>query len=138
MKIRSSLFTSVLAGLALLFLNGCATTSGASASKQSMLLQAGFKPMNASSQTQQAALGKLRPDKFSTVQRNGKTIYVFPDPANNKLYAGDITNYQNYKQLLSASNIAYTEQQLDDATGYMGNKQSTWKNWVTDGGQFQQ
>ncbi len=119
-------------------LTGCATTSGASASKQSMLVQAGFKPMKASSQTQQAALGRLRPDAFSTVQRNGKTMYVFPDPANSVVYAGNASNYQSYKQLVKASNIAFTEQQLDDATGDFGSKSSSWKNWSTDGGQFQQ
>jgi hypothetical protein len=138
MKIRIGLFASALLGLALLFTSGCATTAGASKSKQSMLLQAGFKPMTASSQVQQATLGKLKPDKFSTVQRNGKTMYVFPDPANNTLYAGDVSNYQRYKQLVSASNMAYTEQEMDDATGYFGNKSSNWKNWSTDGGQFQQ
>ena len=138
MKTRIGLFASALLGLALLFTSGCATTAGASKSKQSMLLQAGFKPMTASSQVQQATLGKLKPDKFSTVQRNGKTMYVFPDPANNTLYAGDVSNYQRYKQLVSASNMAYTEQEMDDATGYFGNKSSNWKNWSTDGGQFQQ
>lgn len=137
MKIQNGLLACVL-GLALLFATGCATTSGASASKQSMLIQAGFKPMKASSQVQQAALGRLRADAFSTVQRNGKTMYVFPDPANSVVYAGDASNYQRYKQLVQASNLKYTEQQMDDATGDFGNKSSSWKNWSTDGGQFQQ
>ena len=138
MKSRIGLLASVLGGVALLFTSGCATTSGASANKQSMLIQAGFKPMRASSQTQQAALGRLRADAFSTVQRNGKTMYVFPDPANNVVYTGGAANYLAYKQLVKASNIAYTEQQLDDATGDFGSKSSSWKNWSTDGGQFQQ
>ncbi len=138
MKSRIGLLASILAGVALLFTSGCATTSGASANKQSMLIQAGFKPMRASSQTQQAAVGRLRADAFSTVQRNGKTMYVFPDPANNVVYAGSAANYQAYKQLVKASNVAYTEQQLDDATGDFGSKSSSWKNWSTDGGQFQQ
>ncbi len=137
MKIQYPLLSSALVALSLLFLNGCATTSGASASKQSMLLQAGFKPMQASSQTQQAALGRLRPDAFSTVQRNGKTMYVFPDPANNVVYAGNASNYQSYKQLVQASNLKYSEQQMDDATGDFGSKSSSWKNWSSDGGQFQ-
>jgi hypothetical protein len=138
MNIRIGRLVPVILAFALLFTTSCATTSGASKSKQSLLLEAGFKAMPASSQVQQAVLGKLKPDKFSTVQRNGKTMYVFPDPANNTLYAGYISNYQRYKQLVQASNLAYTEQQLDDATGYFGNKSSNWKNWSTDGGQFQQ
>src|SRR5262245_34570421 len=81
-------------------LAGCQTTSGASQSTQKMLVQAGFKPLSASGQTQTAALGKLRPDHFSTVQRKGKTLYVFPDPANNVLYAGTAANYQQYKALV--------------------------------------
>ena len=88
--------------------------------------------------TQQATLGKLKPDRFATVQRNGKTMYVFPDPANNVLYAGNASNYQSYKQIVQASNLKYTEQEMDDATGDFGNKSSNWKNWSTDGGQFQQ
>lgn len=137
MNIRNRILASALLALALLPLNGCATTSGASASKQSMLIQAGFTPMRANNQTQTATVGKLTPDKFSTVQRKGKTIYVFPDPANNTIYAGDASNFQRYKQLVKASNLAYTEQQLDDASGYFGNTQSNFKNWSSDGGRFQ-
>src|SRR5258708_10976996 len=113
MNLRIRRFAPALVMLALLCTAGCATTAGASKRKQTMLRRAGFKAMPASSQVQQAALGKLKPDKFSTVQRNGKTMYVFPDPANNVLYAGDASNYQRYKQLVSASNLAYTEQQMD-------------------------
>ena len=49
--------------------------------------------------------------------------------APNVVYAGDASNYQRYKQLVQASNLKYTEQQLDDATGDFGNKSSSWKNW---------
>jgi hypothetical protein len=136
MKIRIVAGLAIVFGLALAGLSGCETTSGASQSTQKMLLQAGFKPLSASGQTQIAALGKLRPDHFSTVQRKGKTIYVFPDPANNVLYAGTASNYQQYKSLVQASNLKYTEQQLDDATGYVGNWGS-WKSWESDAGRFQ-
>ncbi len=52
------------------------------------------------------------------------------------LYAGDASNYQRYKQAVAASNLKYTEQELDDATGYFGNKADNFKNFSTDGGQF--
>ena len=64
-----------------------------------MLVAAGFKVITPKTAAQQQRLKALPPDKVTSVQRSGKTYYVFPDFANNQAYVGGPKQYQEYRQL---------------------------------------
>jgi hypothetical protein len=68
-------------------------------------LGSGFKVVTPSTPEQQALLKKLRPGKFSVVNRKGRTWYVFPDLAHNQAYVGNADQYQSFQQ-------SYQDEQL--------------------------
>jgi hypothetical protein len=101
MKILPSLF---LAGVLLAFLAGCSTTQQTQQTED-LLVSCGFKTVAAATPAQQAHLKTLPPGKISTVKRNGKTLYVFPDAAHSRIYVGNPSQYQSFQQ-------AYQDAQL--------------------------
>ncbi len=70
---------------------GCANTL----STENMLVAAGFKVITPKTAAQQQRLKALPPDKVTSVQRSGKTYYVFPDFDNNQAYVGGPKQYQD-------------------------------------------
>ena len=81
---------------------GCATTKHT----ENFLTAAGFKLVRATTPKQEQRLKSLPTEKISTVQRNGKTYYVFPDVSHNRIYLGTPNEYQNYRQMVADSKIA--------------------------------
>ena len=71
-----------------------------------MLSTAGFKVVAATTPKQEQKLKALPPGKITTVVRNGKTYYVYPDAAHNRIYLGTKTEYQNYQQMVLNNQIA--------------------------------
>jgi hypothetical protein len=60
------------------------------------------------------------------VQRNGKNYYVYADPANNQIYVGNPSQYQQYQQLRLARNLA--QDQL--ATAELNQQAAmNWDTW---------
>ena len=95
----------ILAALALLdFAVGCATQQ-----KEKLLSTAGFKTISVSTPEEQQHLRTLKHDKITAVTRNGKTYYVFPDPAHNQYYVGDQAQYQHYRQLRAQQKLTDEE-----------------------------
>jgi hypothetical protein len=95
----------VLAALALVALAvGCATQQ-----QEKLLSEAGFRTSSISTPEGQKHLKTLTPDKVTSVQRSGKVYYIFPDAAHNRLYIGDQTQYQKYRQLRSQQKLAEEE-----------------------------
>jgi hypothetical protein len=113
------LFTSVAL---LLLAGGCATTKH----QESMLTFAGFKPVTATTPKQQQKLQALPPGKFSRIVRNGKTWYVYPEAAENRLYLGTKNEYQQYVQ--NAADAKISRQTFDsEAIGQADG--SDWDDW---------
>jgi len=48
---------------------------------------------------QQHHLKTLPPNKVTVVRRNGKTYYVYEDPAHNQIYVGSQFQYYRYRDL---------------------------------------
>jgi long-subunit acyl-CoA synthetase (AMP-forming) len=95
-----------LATLVLLaFAVGCATTQQTQQT-ENLLSEAGFKTVIASTPKQQQRLNTLEPDKITPVKRQGKTLFVFPDPAHNPLYVGGQAEHQKYLQLRSQQKLS--------------------------------
>jgi hypothetical protein len=88
-----------------IFLVGCAgapmgqaPTSQAS-STTDMLTQAGFQ---AETVKDPEHLQKLPGNQFVTVQRQGRTVYVYTNPNTKQLYFGSETAYQRYLSMAAA------------------------------------
>jgi hypothetical protein len=88
---------------------GCASTH----QTEDLLSAAGFKIVVANTSQQQQHLKTLPPHKIKVVHRKGKTYYVYADPAHNLIYVGNQLQYDQYRDLRLAKNVA--EQDLQDA-----------------------
>ena len=112
--------------LGLLFLAaGCATTKHT----ETFLTAAGFKVVAATTPKQEQRLRALPPGKITTVQRNGKTYYVFPDVAHNQIYLGTPNEYQNYRQILADSKIAEQDRMGAEMLSADGDDWNDWGSW---------
>jgi hypothetical protein len=121
-------FISAIALLALVV--GCASTQ----SKENLLVAAGFKVITPKTATQEQKLKALPADKVTSVQKSGKTYYVFPDAANNQAYVGGPKQYQAYRQLrlekkLADEKLEAAEMNLDASMDWGG-----WGGWGAWGG----
>jgi hypothetical protein len=88
------------------FLVGCAgapvvsqAPSSQALSTTDMLIQSGFQAEPVKSPDH---LQKLPGNQFVTVQRQGKTVYVYADPATKQLYFGSEEAYQRYLSMAAA------------------------------------
>lgn len=61
------------------------------------LTDAGFRPYSAKTAEQKAHIQSLPPDKITKVNRQGRNMWVFPDPANNQVYVGNRAQYQAFR-----------------------------------------
>ncbi len=112
-------FISAIALFALVV--GCASTQ----SKENLLVAAGFKVITPKTATQEQKLKALPADKVTSVQKSGKTYYVFPDAANNQAYVGGPKQYQAYRQLrlekkLANEKLEAAEMNLDPTMDWGG------------------
>jgi hypothetical protein len=110
-------FAAVLAILALSL--GCASTR----QTEDLLSAAGFKIVVANTPEQQQHLKTLPPHKMRVVHRKGKTYYVYADPAHNLIYVGNQLQYDQYRDLRLAKNVAAEDLQdaelnAQDAAGW--------------------
>jgi len=116
------LFTFVIV---LVLAAGCATTKHT----ESMLSAAGFKVVKVGTPQQEQKLKSLPPGKITTVQRNGKTYYVFPDVAHDRIYLGTLMEYQNYQQMVLDSKIAAQDRVAADMAPVDGADWADWDSW---------
>lgn len=104
-----------------LLLAGCVTEQDVVQGQQSMLSAAGFSVVLANTPERQHELATLPPFRFAFQERDGKTVYVYPDPKYCKcLFIGDEMAYQRYWQWAIRAQIA--QQQLTAA-------QLNWNAW---------
>jgi hypothetical protein len=86
-----------------LFAFGC---TNAQQNTDNMLATAGFRNVLASTPQQKQLLASLPADKMSTVQKDGKTWYVFPNQATNSAMVGTPAQFATYRQMLSAQRMS--------------------------------
>lgn len=95
--------------LATLAVIGLATTGCVSTvqNEENMLSAAGFNVRVADSPEKVASLKNLPPHQFVVKNKDGKTVYLFADPTIcGCLYYGSEDNYQKYRQMMFAQNLA--------------------------------
>ncbi len=103
---------------ALLVLAGCATGAW---KKEDLLTQAGFRSFTAKKPSELALLKNLPPDRISPVTIKRRTYFVFPDPKNNRLYAGNPSELAAYQKLRARRKLAAEQVEtarLDQATDF--------------------
>lgn len=120
----NSIQTGILAAL-LLLAAGCATTKHT----ETFLTAAGFKVITPTTPEQEQKLKALPPGKITTVQRNGKTYYVFPDVAHNRAFLGTPDQYQNYLQIVADSKIAEQDRVSAEMGAADGGNWNEWGSW---------
>jgi hypothetical protein len=123
-KLLNSLKLSAVLGL-LILAAGCATTKH----MENFLTAAGFKLVPATTPKQEQKLKSLPPGKITTVQRNGKTYYVFPDVAHNRVYLGTPNEYQNYRQIVADSKIADQDRMSAEMEADGADDWNDWDSW---------
>jgi len=105
---------SAIAALALM--PACQSTStaqSAAAQNEALLTQSGFKTIPVTTPRQQAAVSKLPQGSVSAVKHQGKTYYVYPNAANNKIYVGKQTHVNAAKKALATQQTQAAQQNMN-------------------------
>jgi cell division protein YceG involved in septum cleavage len=111
-------------------LAGCAAMQTAQTQSTEQLLSAsGFHMKLADNPAKQAKLATLMPNKIVPHDHNGKVLYVYADPANNRLFVGDQQAYQNFQTLAVAKQIAEDQRQ---AAAMNADAAMDWDMWGPD------
>jgi hypothetical protein len=101
---------------------GCAQTQ----KTENLLSAAGFNVVLANTPKQQEHLKTLPPYKMLKIQRNGVDRYVYADPAHNLIYVGGLFEYDRYRDMRLAKNLAAED--LQDAK-FNADIASGWDVW---------
>ncbi len=99
-----------------------------------MLSAAGFKAVVPNTPQQEQQIKTLPADKLTVAHRSGKTYYVFPDPAHNQLYVGNLEQYQTYQQILQDNKLAAQSRVDADLSGAGGDDENKWAVWTENSG----
>ncbi len=101
-KLIKHSLTILAVAAAFAFVTGCSTTR----QTEDLLSAAGFKAQPATTAPQQAHLKSLPDHKVSSVRKDGKQYFVYPDVARNVLYTGQSAQYEQYKKLRAQQQLA--------------------------------
>jgi hypothetical protein len=102
MKNLIKLTSTVTIGAALALLTACQTTTSTTAQNEALLTQSGFKPITVTTPKQQAAVSKLPQGTVSAVKYQGKTYYVYPTAAKDKIYVGKQAHVNTARKAVAA------------------------------------
>jgi hypothetical protein len=126
MKSFANLVTRFAFVAVLMLVAGCATTAEHT---ETFLTAAGFKVVPVTTPKQEQKLKSLTADKITMVQRNGKTYYVFPDAAHNRIFLGTPNEYQNYRQIMADNKIAVQSRADAEVASADGGDWNDWGSW---------
>ena len=102
MKQLSILTNVVGAAAALALITACQTTTSATAQNEALLTQSGFKTVAVTTPKQQQAVSKLPQGTVSAVKYQGKTYYVYPTAAKDKIYVGKQAHVNTAQKAVAA------------------------------------
>ena len=91
-----------MAALALIAACQTTTNQAASAQKENLLAQSGFKVITVTTPKQQQAINGLAQYRVSAVKYNGKLYYVYPTATKDKIYVGKQAHFNKYKKAIAA------------------------------------
>ena len=105
------LLSFVIAIEVLGLITACQTTStggGTASQKETLLLQAGFKPKAITTPKQQQRVSALPEGKVSAVKYKGRTYYVYPTATKDRILCGTQAQFDAYKQAIQAQRSQLT------------------------------
>jgi hypothetical protein len=112
-------------------LAGCASTKHT----EQMLSEAGFRQIGATTDKQIQHLKSMPADKLTVATLNGKKFYVFPDPAHNQIFVGNLEEYQTYQQILTYSKIeGQNRVYADEGQASGADDSDKWVEWTNNTG----
>lgn len=114
MKLPTALVTISIAAIVAL---GTATTglAGASATKETLLAQSGFRLKTVTSQRQREQIESLPEGQVSAITYQHKLYYVYRTMKKDEVYVGRQQQFDVYKQALSgAENTSRVQQEMQD------------------------
>jgi len=94
-----------LAAVVVALVSSCATTPRSSSVSEDLLVQAGFKTLDASTPLQQQHLQTLPQGTVSQMQQTGRHYYIYPDVPNKRLYVGTPKEYGAYVSLRTRNGL---------------------------------
>lgn len=118
MKKFTSISGIVCAAVVLVMASGCASTGH----KENMLSAAGFKAIAANSPQRVEHLNSLPDDRLTTASLNGHNYFVFPDRAENVLFVGQESQYQQYQKMR-------LDNQMPEASVHTAEVGDEWTGW---------
>jgi hypothetical protein len=114
-----NLFTQasiVTVGAVLALLTACQTTGtgqSATAQNEALLAQSGFKTVAVTTPKQQQAVSKLPQGTVSAVKYQGKTYYVYPTAAKDKIYVGKQTHVKAAQKAVATQQAQAAQQNMN-------------------------
>jgi hypothetical protein len=117
------LLPALLAGLVVLLTEtGCQSSQH----KEALLTQAGFRSLKPTSAKQTALIGSLPRGHLTSLVRNGKTVFLYPDAKQHLLLAGTEKEYQAYQKLRLKNELSMD---TEATTSLNSDATSVWSNW---------
>jgi hypothetical protein len=112
------LAATVVAMAAVALMSGCQTVASndaelAASKREFLLTQSGFKTIAVTTPKQQQAVSKLPQGTISPVKYQGKTYYVYPTAANDKIYVGKQTHVNAAKKAYAAQQAQAAQQSMN-------------------------
>jgi len=105
-------------GSVLALLAACETTGtaqSATAKNEALLAQSGFKTIAVTTPKQQQAVGKLPQGTVSAVKYQGKTYYVYPTAAKDKIYVGKQAHVNAAQKSVAAQQAQAAQNSMNPA-----------------------
>jgi hypothetical protein len=118
MKKLFTLTSIVTVGAVLALLTACETTGtaqSATAKNETLLAQSGFKTVAVTTPKQQQAVSKLPQGTVSAVKYQGKTYYVYPTAAKDKIYVGKQAHVNAAQKSVAAQQAQAAQNNMNPA-----------------------
>lgn len=109
MRTDHSKIARITAGLALLALTSGCATGPSTVQSESLLTEAGFKTVVASTDKQLRTIPTLPAGQVTVITQTGKNWFVYPDLARNRVYVGTEKEYRAYLKLRTRNNLPDAE-----------------------------
>src|ERR687888_2502378 len=98
----TSIVSAVAASALITACQSTGTGQSATTQNEALLAQSGFKTVAVTTPKQQQAVSKLPQGTVSAVKYQGKTYYVYPTAAKDKIYVGKQTHVKAAQKAVAA------------------------------------
>jgi len=102
------------------FITACQSTAtgpGVASQKEQLLVQSGFRPKTVTTPEQQQRVSALPSGKVSMVGYKEEMYYVYPTALKDRIFVGNQTQYNAYKQALVAYGLTTSPDFVQDTHG---------------------